>query len=160
MIRVGSAGEIVTPKLRESVQELAAALRETGHSVGIKEPERKRRPGLGFLTVAEAIGIFIGTGTATTLLNAVVTDIYNSAKGWARLQFKKQQSSNPNLRQSQRFTIYDSEGKPLLSWKIDSDGEYEEDYRNIDPGSTDNLISFLRVIGQHGTIKYGSCSSL
>jgi hypothetical protein len=137
VIRVGSgsAAEIVTPKFRESVQELAAALRETGHSVAIEEPERKQIPGLGFLTLAEAIGIFIGTGVATALLNVVVTDIYNSAKSWARQQFKKQQSSNPNQGQLRSFTIYDSEGKPLLSWKLDGDGEHEEDHRKIDPES-------------------------
>lgn len=136
VIRVGSgsAAEIVTPVFRESVQELAVALKNTGNSVAIKEPKRRRGPGLGLLTLAQEVGIFIGTGVATTLLNAVVTDIYNSAKSWARNQVKKQQSSNPHVHPQQSFTIY-VDGKPLLSCKIDSDGEHEEDHRKLDPGA-------------------------
>ena len=59
LIRVGSAGEIVTPKLRESVHELAATLKETGYSVDVKEPEQKQSPGLGFLGAnnVEALGL-------------------------------------------------------------------------------------------------------
>jgi hypothetical protein len=135
---MGSTWEIIMPDYRESVQELAAALRETGHSVAIEEPEPARMPGIGLLTWAETVGIFIGTGVATTLLNAVVTDVYNSAKNWARKQFKDRKSSNPNLRIPLSFTIYDSRGIRVLSWKIDSDGEYEEDHRKTDPGPTDD----------------------
>lgn len=137
MIRIGSGSpaEIVTAEFRESVQELVVDLKGTGHSVSIEKPKREQIPGVGFLTLAQEVGIFIGTGVATTLLNAVVTDIYNSAKSWARNQVKKRKSSNPNLSQRLSFTIYDAEGKPLLSWKIDSDGEHEEDRRKIDPGS-------------------------
>jgi hypothetical protein len=137
VIRIGSgsAAEVVTPEFRESVQELAAILKDTGHSVAIEEPKRERLPGIGFLTLAQEVGIFIGTGVATTLLNAVVTDICNSAKSWARNQVEKPQSSNRPIRQRLSFTIYDAEGKPLLSWKIDSDGEHEEDRRKADPGS-------------------------
>lgn len=132
MIRIGSATESVTPKRRAEVEELAALLRNDDRSVAIEERERiPERYGVAW---AETVAIFIGTAAGSGLIGAVVTDVYDTAKRWARDQWKNKTQARPGGRvHSQSFTLYSPDGKPILHWKISYEGEKEEIYGEIEP---------------------------
>jgi hypothetical protein len=110
------------------VFELASALTEKGYSTKVS---------FGIARDAgwpEALGIFIGTSAGGGLIGAVVADSYNTAKKWARRMFKQRSESEPKCEVSaQKLTIYDSEGKPIITWEISYRGELETDYRKPDP---------------------------
>lgn len=123
-IRVGSATQSPGPERLEEIRELAELLKEDGRSVAIEEVELI--PGRYGVIWAETLAIFIGSAAGSGLIGAIVADIYNTAKGWARDQFTKKKPANPTGRvRTQSFTLYDSDGKPLVSWKISDEGEQE-----------------------------------
>ena len=137
MIRVGSATGSVTPGRRAEVEELAALLRDGDHSVAIEE--RERVPEHYGVLWAETVAIFIGTSAGSGLVGAVVTDVYNRAKRWASDQWRKKAKARPGGRvRSQSFTLYSSDGKPMLHWKISYEGEKEEIYKEVEPKSDDD----------------------
>jgi len=137
VIRVGSATESVTPGRGAEAEELAALLRADDRSVAIEERERiPERYGVAW---AETVAIFIGTSAGSGLIGAMVTDVYNTAKRWARDQWKKKTEARPGGRvRSQSFTLYGPDGKPILHWKISYEGENEEIYQEIEPESDDD----------------------
>lgn len=141
MIRVGSATESVTPRRCAEVEELAALLRDDDRAVAIEE--RERIPERYGVVWAETVAIFIGTSAGSGLMGAMVTDVYNIAKRWARDQWKKKKTTtteaHPGGRvRSQSFTLYGPDGKPILYWKISYEGEKEEIYREIEPKPDDD----------------------
>jgi len=126
IIRIGSAMENMRPERREAIEDLATQLRQHGHLVVIEE--RQQIPGRYGLPWAEQVGIFVGSGVATTLLNATVSDVYNTAKSWARNRFHSKRKAQPvGHVQPERVTIYGSDNKVLCSWKVDENGELEDD---------------------------------
>jgi hypothetical protein len=130
VLRVGSATENVVPRRRAEIEELAAMLSKEHRSIAIEE--RERIPERYGIIWAETVGIFVGAAASTTIIGAIVTDVYNTAKKWARNQFKKKSEASLSGRvRTQSFTIYGPDGKPLLYWKISSEGEEEVDYRKI-----------------------------
>ena len=131
IIRIGSIRDRVKPERYRAVTELVNSLEKDKFSVIIAAHEPipvTMRAGVPW----EQVGIFVGAGVGTTLINAVVTDIYNSAKKWARVEFGKKSYKRP-----ERVVIYDPSGKVLIVWRIDSQGEREEDYRFIEEKTTE-----------------------
>jgi hypothetical protein len=138
VIRVGSATESVTPRRRAEVGELAALLRDDDRSVAIEE--RERIPERYGVVWAETVAIFIGTAAGSGLIGAIVSDVYNTAKRWARDQWKKKTTeASPGGRvRSQSFTLYGPDEKPVLFWKISYEGEKEQLYQQIEPKPDDS----------------------
>lgn len=139
-LRVEGLTRSVTPERLAEGEELAELLREAGHSVAVEGVERipDSTPGRYRIVWAETVAIFIGSAAASGLVGAVMTDIYNAAKKWARDQFKKKTAAKPNGRvPTQSFTLYGSDGKPLLYWKISYEGEEETFYGEIEGKSDD-----------------------
>ena len=119
------------------MEELAAVLRTDDRSVSIEE--RERIPERYGVVWAETVAIFIGTAAGSGLIGAIVTDVYNTAKRWARDQWKKKTEAHPGGRvRSQSFTLYGPDGKPILHWKISYEGEKEEIYQEIEPKPDDD----------------------
>jgi hypothetical protein len=129
------------------VFELASALTEKGYSTKVS---------FGIARDAgwpEALGIFIGTSAGGGLIGAVVADSYNTAKKWARRMFKQRSESEPKCEVSaQKLTIYDSEGKPIITWEISYRGELETDYRKPDPDlSCSGLVTTPAEVVEEGS---------
>ena len=119
-------GHNPSPEKREAAEELAQNLRENGQGVAVTTyPEGWASPPRG-ITPVEQVLIFIGSGVATTLLNAVVTDVYNTAKIWARKRF------GTNFRRldtpTQEIQIILPGGTKIV-WELDNFGEHERDTR-------------------------------
>lgn len=130
VIRAGSATENVTPTRRGELDELAVLLRADDRHVSIEEHERI--PGRYGVIWAETVAIYIGYSAGAALIAAIVTDVYNVAKSWARDQFKKKTEAHPGGRvRTQSFTLFGPDEKPILYWKISYDGEEEKIYRQI-----------------------------
>jgi len=119
------------------VEELAALLREDGRSVAVEE--RERIPERYGVVWAETVAIFIGTSVGSGLIGAIVTDVYNTAKRWARDQWKTKPEARPGGRvRSQSFTLYGPDEKPILYWKVSYEGEKEEIYQETEPKPDDD----------------------
>ena len=108
--------------LTAGLEDLAASLRENGRSVAIKEPKQYDVLPTGYYIPIEEVLIYIGSGVTAALLNATLTDIYNSTKIWALARFKKKHEANPDWVVKYRFTIYGPGGKRWLLWEMDSEG--------------------------------------
>jgi hypothetical protein len=107
--------------LTEDLAMLASNLREGGLEATVEEPmpyDNLLRH--GWSIPVEDVLIFIGSGVGGALINATITDIYNSAKDWARVRFKKKRKEDPAWQVKNRFTIYGPDGKQLLRWELDS----------------------------------------
>jgi hypothetical protein len=113
------------PKVRKPAKDLVSELARLGYSVSVQET-KPARSAVSSPNIIEMVGIFVGTGVATTLINAAVTDMYNSARNWARDRFKRQ--NRPDVFVC-GFTIYGPDGQPLVFWRISNQGEQETDYR-------------------------------
>jgi hypothetical protein len=106
--------------LTEGLEDLASNLRESGRSVAVIEPVPYNTLPTGYHIPVEDVLIFIGSGVGGALINATVTDIYKSAKTWARARFKKKREQDRMWQVKNRFTIYGPDGKDLLRWEWDS----------------------------------------
>ena len=119
------------PSLRVvEIEELSSLLATSNRSVTIEQVEDISFGSRAIWT--ETLAIFIGTAAGSGLIGAVVTDVYSIAKTWARNQFKKDtETFGSGVARTQSFTLYDQDGKPILTWKISYDGEHEQLHREI-----------------------------
>jgi hypothetical protein len=129
IIRIDSITTAYDSEWRASVAELRQSLRERSHSTDIET--EKRYYGVG----PEQVAIYIGLGSAATLITAVVQDVYSTAKNWARKRFDKR--AHQVRPRPIHVTFYGPDGELLFSFKIDSDGEHEHsfDKDNGPPGN-------------------------
>jgi Ribosomal protein L7/L12 C-terminal domain len=111
---------------REAADELAGSLRVSGRAVAVtRYPVGWASPARG-LTPIEEVAIFIGSGVATSLLNAFVTDVYNTAKSWPRQRFE----NNAQLRDAptEVVRIFGPDNELLVYWELNKFGEDETNY--------------------------------
>ena len=109
-------------------EELASMLRAKGYSVVAKKEFRVARAGV---PSADLVAVFIGSAVATTLINAIVTDVYNDAKKWIHDRFnKKSEFSGTQL----RLVIYSPDREVLGWWIINGERatESQNAQRNAD----------------------------
>lgn len=148
-IRIGHDS---SPEERAAAAELADNLRAIGRTVVItRYPEGWSAPaGAGGLTVVEEVAIFIGSGVVSSILNSVVTDVYSTAKSWARKRLKEnapskdipgsrprgflgrlRRGSAPEAQRSPNevVRIFGPDAKILMYWSLTELGEQENDYR-------------------------------
>ena len=118
-------GPWTIPGADQAVEELAAGLRAKGISVTVKIDRKHLSGAAAGLTIFETVLIFIGSGVATPLLNAVVADIYNAAKNWGRKRFS---NKSENSRVRVLFTIVGPDGSYIVQWQIGEEGEQETVY--------------------------------
>ena len=113
---------------KSRLEELAQTLEEGGYSVTLEEI-----PSYGKDDVQRSVGfalgilIFVGSGAATALVSAVVTDAYNSAKKWVMDRHPEKDEEVAPLNVSVRMTVIDSHGNFILYWEVDSVGIERED---------------------------------
>lgn len=124
ILRIGSPTINILPERRESIMDLAGHIARIGRSVAIEEQERI--PGRYGLPWAENVAIYIGAGIGSGLIGAIVTDVYNISKKWARERFRQKQEAQPGVRvRSERVVIYGPDGKVVCVILIDEHGEHE-----------------------------------
>jgi hypothetical protein len=123
-------GAHASDNLEADLEDLAAVLGRNGYLARvIKEVDIPALElGRGFVPRVQHILIFIGSEATGALLNAVITDVLNSAKTWARERLKKNRMGDPEWRTKQRIIIYGPDGKLVLGWEIDSAGEHESHF--------------------------------
>lgn len=100
-------GEIVIKyksEHRGSARQVASRLKTRGYSVTLEQKSDDHvHAAVPPPYYIEAVAIFIGSGIATTLVNDVVTDIYEAAKEWARERVKRKvrnsERSHPSVEQ-------------------------------------------------------------
>lgn len=76
----------------------------------------------------ETIVLVVASAAATTAVNAIVTDVYNKAKTWARGRFEKRHKKLKSRGESGkpvRVIIFDHAGTKLIEWRVDDHGERE-----------------------------------
>jgi hypothetical protein len=123
-LRAGTPVESVGPKRLAEVEELASLLTTDDRSVTIEVVDRI--PSLQGFIWAETLAIFIGTAAGGGLTNAVVKDVYDTAKAWARDKFKKKTEATPSGQvRTQKITFYRPDGTPIASYEIGYKGERE-----------------------------------
>lgn len=125
---------VTSPEREAALGELRDALGKGGVDVDLEvthyEPGRRGLPPPSF---PEELGIFIGTGVGSGLIGAIVTDVYNKAKQWAKRRYEGKRreaqdaKKDPDHVKGERFTIYGPDGNVLKTWTVDKDGEHETD---------------------------------
>lgn len=89
---------------RGSAKQVASGLKTRGYSVDLEQkPDAHVHSAVPAPYYIETVAIFIGSGVATTLVNDVVTDVYEAAKEWARQRVKRKvrnsMRSHPSIEQ-------------------------------------------------------------
>jgi hypothetical protein len=103
------------------MRDLVSRLRVNGHVADMQEHTLSARG----LTWLEEVGIFVGSGAATALINLTLNDFYNIAKQWAREKVRQRESAPTSQRWPESIRIYDIRGNLVAYWKIDENGEKE-----------------------------------
>jgi hypothetical protein len=134
IVRAGRAYMVTSPEREAALCELRDSLRKGGVDVDLEitqyEPGRRGLPPPWF---PEEVAIYIGAAVGSGLIGAIVTDVYSTAKQWAKSRYGGKRkaaegaSKDPDQVKGERFTIYGPDGKVLKTWTVDKDGEHETD---------------------------------
>lgn len=117
-ISAGRASEVTSDERRAALEQLAQNLRKLGADAKLEITEYV--PGRRGIVSAEQVAIFIGTAAGSGLVGAVVTDIYTTAKDWARRRFKTKKNGRPEY-----VVVKDNQGR-TMTFRISKEGESEE----------------------------------
>jgi hypothetical protein len=107
------------------LDELALELRSLGHEVELSVTEYV--PGRRGIAWAEAFWLYIVAATSATLMPLVVTDLYEAAKRWSRSRYEAKRRQGGIRPRAEMFVIFGPDGNPIKRWKIDENGEREDD---------------------------------
>jgi hypothetical protein len=127
-VQAGRKYLVMNDERRADLDDLALRLSAGGNDTELQiiEYEPGRR-GVAF-NQPEAVAIYIAGGVSGALITNMTTDIYNKTKSWAKARFEKKVAAKPNgLHKPETFTIYGPDNQILRSWRIDENGEHEED---------------------------------
>lgn len=126
LIKAGRPSEVTSAERRHDLEALRAQLAVGGADVDLEIAEYV--PGQRGLTWGETVSLFVVASVGGAILVNITNDVYSQTKSWALARFRRKHAANPSGKsRPESFIIYGPDGQVLKRWRVDEEGEHEDD---------------------------------